>query len=290
MKISDCTTTSTLLIQSSLLLKTNKSTKPFKFNRRLKNRMNTLAKNSLPNTMRMNNHQFAPMSSLWANTQVTSPDSTVTPINSSPPLINTYPLSVITPSSINLQQQQNTSMFSSSKSFTAPRVTTTLVPLNVCPTECCQPVKATLIPSVNVIEDYHEQKSTKTVTTHLIGDWIIRESSEPFKRKENERTAPIARIVQREKIIVADETPTTYSLSLSPVRQWTTDNVCSFFEHVLGKNCYTPIIKEHLIDGTALLLLEDEHLTTIFKMQLGPRLKLLNRIDKLKIDGDLSTH
>ena len=66
-----------------------------------------------------------------------------------------------------------------------------------------------------------------------------------------------------------------------------TDEVCSFFERVLGKNCYTPIIKEHLIDGTALLLLQDEHLTNIFKMQLGPRLKLLNRIHKLK-NGDLS--
>ncbi len=66
-----------------------------------------------------------------------------------------------------------------------------------------------------------------------------------------------------------------------------TDDVCSFFERVLGKNCYTSIIKEHLIDGTALFLLEDEHLTSIFKMQLGPRLKLLNRIHKLK-NGDLS--
>jgi len=63
--------------------------------------------------------------------------------------------------------------------------------------------------------------------------------------------------------------------------------VCSFFENVLGKTTYTPIIKEHLIDGTALLLLEDEHLTNIFQMQLGPRLKLLNRISQLK-NGDLS--
>ncbi len=66
-----------------------------------------------------------------------------------------------------------------------------------------------------------------------------------------------------------------------------TDDVCSFFERVLGKNCYKPIIEEHLIDGAALLLLEDEHLNNIFKMQLGPRLKLLNRINKLK-NGDLS--
>jgi len=63
--------------------------------------------------------------------------------------------------------------------------------------------------------------------------------------------------------------------------------VCLFFERVLEKNSYTSIIKEHLIDGAALLLLQDEHLISIFKMQLGPRLKLLNRINKLK-NGDLS--
>jgi hypothetical protein len=65
------------------------------------------------------------------------------------------------------------------------------------------------------------------------------------------------------------------------------DEVCSFFEYVLGKSCYASIIKEHLIDGAALLLLENKHLIDIFKMPLGPRLKLLNRINKLK-NGDRS--
>ena len=63
--------------------------------------------------------------------------------------------------------------------------------------------------------------------------------------------------------------------------------MCSFFERVLGKNCFTSVIQEHLIDGVALLLLEDEHLVSIFQMQLGPRLKLLDRIQKLK-KGDFS--
>jgi len=65
------------------------------------------------------------------------------------------------------------------------------------------------------------------------------------------------------------------------------NDVCLFFECVLGKNCYASIIQEHLIDGAALLLLEAEHLVSIFQMQLGPRLKLLDRINKLK-NGDLS--
>ena len=60
--------------------------------------------------------------------------------------------------------------------------------------------------------------------------------------------------------------------------------MCLFFEEVLGKKTFNPIIREHLIDGIALLLLQDEHLNKIFHMQLGPRLKLLNRIEKLKSD------
>jgi len=64
------------------------------------------------------------------------------------------------------------------------------------------------------------------------------------------------------------------------------DDVCVFFEHVLGKNCYTSIIKEHLIDGIALLLLKEEHLTDIFRMPSRSRIQILNRINKLKT-GDL---
>jgi len=65
------------------------------------------------------------------------------------------------------------------------------------------------------------------------------------------------------------------------------DDVCVFFEDVLGENCYTPIIQDHLIDGLALLLLKEEHLTKIFRMQSKSRIKLLNKINQLKT-GDLS--
>ncbi|CAF2391497.1 unnamed protein product [Rotaria sp. Silwood2] len=293
MKISDSTTTttSTLLMSSPLLLKKNKPTKPFKFNRRLKNRMSTLSKGSASISIPINNYQIIPVSSIWKNTQVTSPNPVVTLINTNSKPINTYLPSAITPSSIN-QQQQNTPVYPSFKSFTTPRVTTTLIPLNVCPTEYCQTVKSTPIPSINIIKNNQEHnmfenKSKGSITTHLIGDWIIRESSEPFQRKENERSTPIEQIDNQEKKLISNESVTSHSSSSGNVNQWTIDDVCSFFENVLGKNCYASIIKEHLIDGAALVLLEDEHLSSVFKMQLGPRLKLLNSINKLK-NGDLS--
>ncbi|CAF0805445.1 unnamed protein product [Rotaria sordida] len=295
MKTADSTTTPTLLMSSPLILKQNKPTKPFKFTRRLKSRMNTLSKGSPSISIPINNYQIIPVSSLWTNTQVTSPNRMVTLINTNPTSINTALSSLITPSSINQQQQQqqqNTPVYPSYKSFTTPRVTTTLIPLNVCPTEHCQTVKSTPIPSINIIKNNQEQnmlenKSKGTITTHLIGDWIIRESSEPFQRKENERLTPIEQIVNQDKKVISNESITSFSSLAKNINQWSIDDVCSFFEHVLGKNCYASIIKEHLIDGVALTLLQDEHLNSIFKMQLGPRLKLLNSIDKLKND-DLS--
>jgi hypothetical protein len=253
--------------------------------------MATLSKGSSAVTFPINNYQIIPVSSLWTNTQLTPPNSMIIPMNTNPTRLNTFPPSVISPPAIN-QRQQVSPAYPLSKPFTTPRVTTTLVPLNICPTEYCHTTKPTSRPLVNIIENRQEQnifenKSKGIVTTHLIGDWIIRESSEPFQRKENERSTPIEQLVKEGKEFISNESIAPCQ-SLSPnVNQWTTDDVCSFFERVLGKNCYTSIIKEHLIDGTALFLLEDEHLTSIFKMQLGPRLKLLNRIHKLK-NGDLS--
>jgi hypothetical protein len=107
-----------------------------------------------------------------------------------------------------------------------PRVTTTLVPLNVCPTEYCQPIKPTPTPLVNIIENRQEQnifehKSKGTITTHLIGDWIIRESSEPFQRKENERSTPIEQLVKQEKKLISNESIISCQSSSTNVNQWT---------------------------------------------------------------------
>ncbi|CAF1225143.1 unnamed protein product [Adineta ricciae] len=189
-------------------------------------------------------------------------------------------------SSLIKQSQQNTPIHSSYKPFSTPRVTTTLIPLNVCPTEYCQATKSPSTASINIVQNHKEQKiyehkSDDSVITHFIDDWIIRERSKPFRQKE---TKQLTNLVQK---IVLNEPKTSRSPLPLDVNQWTVDDVCSFFERVLGKNCFTSVIQEHLIDGVALLLLEDEHLVSIFQMPLGPRLKLLDRIQKLK-KGDFS--
>ncbi|CAF3362772.1 unnamed protein product [Rotaria sp. Silwood1] len=190
--------------------------------------MSTLSKNSPSISIPINNYQIIPVSSLWTNTQVTSPNPIIRLINTNPNPINTSSSSVIMPSSIQQQQQQqNTPVYSSYKPFTAPRVTTTLIPLNVCPTEYCQTVKSTPIPSISIVQNNKEQtmfenKSKGTITTHVIGDWIIRERSEPVQRKENEQlTTPIEQIVNPEKQVISNESITFYSYSSKNVNQWT---------------------------------------------------------------------
>lgn len=95
------------------------------------------------------------------------------------------------------------------------------------------------------MEDYHEHKPTSTVKTHLIGDWIIRESSEPFQRKENEQMTLIERINNREKSVTTNE-PTTSSSKLPPtVNRWT---VCyCFIESLFKLSCILSICKKGLV-------------------------------------------
>ncbi|CAF0844348.1 unnamed protein product [Adineta ricciae] len=116
-----------------------------------------------------------------------------------------------------------------------------------------------------------EYESKPIVTIHTIDRWSIRESLEPFEQNEKK---------SKRKQRTVHEKP--------DIHQWNVDDVCLFFISVLGTTCYTLLIKEHLIDGTALLLLEDKHLMNVFHMSHDERVKLLRKIKKLKIDHPLT--
>jgi len=95
---------------------------------------------------------------------------------------------------------------------------------------------------VNVIENpskqnIFESKSKGIVTTHLIGDWIIRESSEPFQRKENERLTPIKQLLNQETNLISNESITSSQFSSSNVSQWTVSlsDLILFFNQVTKK-------------------------------------------------------
>ncbi|UJR10216.1 hypothetical protein I4U23_014429 [Adineta vaga] len=114
-----------------------------------------------------------------------------------------------------------------------------------------------------------EYKSKPSTTIHKIGRWSIEESFEPFEQKENKSTLS----TKRKKQSLFNE---------SNIHQWNVDDVCLFFISVLETTCYSLIIREHLIDGAALLLLEDKHLMKFFQMPLEYRLKLLRKIARIK--------
>ncbi|XP_065578692.1 polycomb protein Scm-like [Artemia franciscana] len=59
---------------------------------------------------------------------------------------------------------------------------------------------------------------------------------------------------------------------------WSIETVSTFVANIDLCSEYADVFKEHSIDGTALPLLTDEHLTTKLNMKLGPALKLKSTI------------
>lgn len=177
-----------------------------------------------------------------------------------------------------------------------------MVPLNVGPKESCNPVPLLAGDSANV-ERSLIVRGKRSIKKHYIENWLIVESSEPFHEAQSDIF-----LQKNQKLSEIDLQKLCQTLP-DKVHNWTVsfafrffrveqfrerklqflsifviqiDDVCIFVERVLDKSCYTAIVKEHLIDGIALLLIEDEHLKSTFKMPLGPRLKLINRINQLK--------
>lgn len=64
--------------------------------------------------------------------------------------------------------------------------------------------------------------------------------------------------------------------------QWDVDEVCKFVNSVTGCNEYCDVFREQDIDGQALILLTEEHLSSKMGIKLGPALKIKAKIDELR--------
>ena len=73
-----------------------------------------------------------------------------------------------------------------------------------------------------------------------------------------------------------------YSDLASVAAQWDIDEVCKFVSSVTGCSEYCDVFREQEIDGQALLLLTEEHLSNKMGLKLGPALKLKSKIDELR--------
>jgi len=70
--------------------------------------------------------------------------------------------------------------------------------------------------------------------------------------------------------------------SPSNVEQWSVDQVVDFVSSVESCRDYAQVFFEHSIDGSALLVLNESHLTRIMGLKLGPAIRLRSAIQELK--------
>ncbi|EDV24173.1 uncharacterized protein TRIADDRAFT_57390 [Trichoplax adhaerens] len=82
--------------------------------------------------------------------------------------------------------------------------------------------------------------------------------------------------------INTDQLDTTW-LSSSPY-SWNSQQVAYFVCTIDGCERYGQLFLNEQVDGEALLLLREEHLISILNLKLGPALKILAKVKKLKSD------
>lgn len=70
--------------------------------------------------------------------------------------------------------------------------------------------------------------------------------------------------------------------------KWSVAQVCDFIKNLPGCTDYAEDFKLQEIDGQALLLLKENHLVTAMKMKLGPALKIVSKIESMRVskEGD----
>jgi polyhomeotic-like protein 1 len=73
--------------------------------------------------------------------------------------------------------------------------------------------------------------------------------------------------------------------------KWSVTQVCDFIKNLPGCSDYAEDFRLQEIDGQALLLLKENHLVSAMNMKLGPALKIVNKIESMRVsqDGDNPT-
>nr|XP_039254228.1 polyhomeotic-like protein 3 [Styela clava] len=70
-------------------------------------------------------------------------------------------------------------------------------------------------------------------------------------------------------------------VTLSPSK-WTVDNVCDYISSLPDSESFAKDFRNQEIDGSALLLIKEDHLIGSLNIKLGPALKLCSHINKLQ--------
>ena len=67
------------------------------------------------------------------------------------------------------------------------------------------------------------------------------------------------------------------------------NEVCQFIRNLPGCSEYAEDFAIQEIDGQALMLLKEDHLMSAMSIKLGPALKIVAKIDSMRIDSMSST-
>jgi hypothetical protein len=116
----------------------------------------------------------------------------------------------------------------------------------------------------------------------------LREQSEDEEIQQN--AAKKCRIIENDPLDLSysttEEDVDVLSIDSPPspsnVEQWSVEKVVEFISNVESCRDYAQVFFEHSIDGSALLVLNESHLTRIMGLQLGPAIRLRNAIQELK--------
>lgn len=65
------------------------------------------------------------------------------------------------------------------------------------------------------------------------------------------------------------------------MEMWSLDDVCAFLRD-LGYETYQERFVEHLVDGKALQLIQEEHMVKYLGLMLGPALKIQAQLEAIK--------
>lgn len=68
--------------------------------------------------------------------------------------------------------------------------------------------------------------------------------------------------------------------------KWSVEQVCNFIKNLPGCTDYAEDFKLQEIDGQALLLLKENHLVSAMGMKLGPALKIVNKIESMRVSKE----
>jgi len=91
---------------------------------------------------------------------------------------------------------------------------------------------------------------------------------------------------QADKLKVESENGEASPIEEHLILKWSVAQVYDFIKNLPGCTDYAEDFRTQEIDGQALLLLKENHLVSAMNMKLGPALKIVNKIESMRVSKE----